>query len=59
MTGVFAHWPNRITAMRFVGAFVLDRLNQNHPAATKKRGFYIFIYGPILNIHRQAHHRWW
>ena len=23
MTGVFAHWPNRITAMRFVGAFVL------------------------------------
>ena len=23
MTGVFTHWPNRITAMRFVGALVL------------------------------------
>ena len=23
MTGVFAHWPNRITAIRFVGSLVL------------------------------------
>ena len=26
MTGVFAHWPNRITALRFVGALVLFAL---------------------------------
>lgn len=26
MAGVFAYWPNRITAMRFVGAFVLFAL---------------------------------
>ena len=23
MSGIFAHWPNRITAIRFVGALVL------------------------------------
>ena len=26
MSGVFAHWPNRITALRFVGAFALFAL---------------------------------
>ena len=26
MTGVFTYWPNRITAMRFVGAFILFAL---------------------------------
>ncbi len=50
MSGVFAHWPNRITALRFVGAFFLFGIFALHeeqpPAAwrgTIAIAFWLFV----------------
>jgi len=51
MTGVFAHWPNRITAMRFVGALVLFAIlavwgegrTEVEPGVMSQLCFWLFI----------------
>ena len=40
MSGVFEHWPNRITAIRFVGSFVLFVLFALHESGLSEAGWY-------------------
>ncbi|MFT5285178.1 MAG: CDP-diacylglycerol--glycerol-3-phosphate 3-phosphatidyltransferase [Planctomycetota bacterium] len=40
MSGVFEHWPNRITAIRFVGSFVLFVLFALHENGLSEQGWY-------------------
>ncbi|MEM7310847.1 MAG: CDP-diacylglycerol--glycerol-3-phosphate 3-phosphatidyltransferase [Planctomycetota bacterium] len=48
--GIFAHWPNRLTALRFVGSAVLfavfslgDEQSLAHPALASQACFWLFI----------------
>ena len=50
MSGVFAHWPNRITALRFVGALVLFAVLALHGEAVRS----IHDVGPGTGYYRTA-----
>ena len=55
--GIFAHWPNRITALRFAGSLVLflifslsDHRQLSEPGLTSQVAFWLFIVTALTDI---------
>jgi CDP-diacylglycerol--glycerol-3-phosphate 3-phosphatidyltransferase len=55
--GIFAHWPNRITALRFAGSLVLflifslaERRKLSEPGLVSQVAFWLFIVTALTDI---------
>jgi CDP-diacylglycerol--glycerol-3-phosphate 3-phosphatidyltransferase len=55
--GIFAHWPNRITALRFAGSLILflifslgGRLRLSEPGLVSQVAFWLFIVTALTDI---------